>query len=83
MVFLLIVNICTFYALFGDFFRVIIFNKSADLFFDILLFMVFLVFLFEILVYLYSEFNYFNTYYFYLDIISTVFLIFDFTFIQN
>ena len=49
--------------------------------FDIFVILCFLIFLFEISIYIYGEYDYFNTFYFYLDVISTIFLIFDLTFI--
>jgi class 3 adenylate cyclase len=82
-VFLLLVNICTFFALFGDYFRIILLPPSADVVFDILVILIIVIFILEISVYLLSEQNYFLGFYFLLDITTTVFLIFDLTFVAN
>ena len=81
--FILIVNICTLYALFADYLRVIIFNSKADIAFNILVVIIICIFTLELIVYWVVEKNYFLGFYFYLDVITTVFLIFDITTISN
>ena len=80
---MLLVNICTLYALFADYLRVIFFNKPADIVFDIFVIFIICVFTIEIIVYWVAEQNYYLGFYFYLDIITTIFLIFDITTISD
>lgn len=78
-VFLIIVNICIFYALFADYLRIMIFRQSFDIFFDIFLCLCILIFILELIVYLITEKKYLLSFYFTLDIITIVFLVFDIT----
>ncbi len=79
--FLLLLNICTFYALFGDNLRILFFNTHADIYFNVLVILILLLFIFEVVMYLHTEKTYLLGFYFFLDIISTFFLIFDLTWI--
>ncbi len=81
--FLLLVNFCTFYALFGDYLRIMLFRKPVDPLFDGIVIFCFIIFVIEIVIYWIADKTYFMGFYFFLDLISTVFLIFDITSISN
>ena len=71
------------YSLIADYFRIIIFRKSGDIYFDIITIFVFFSFVFEIVIYLITVKNYSCSFYFFIDIISTLLLIVDVVFIAN
>lgn len=81
--FLIIINCFTIYALFADYFRIMLFNKYADIYFDIIVMFCIVIFSLEMIIFLLSEKNYFLSFYFFLDLITVVFLIFDINFIAN
>ena len=78
-----LINFITVYVLFADYFRVIFFDNRADMVFDVLTIFCIFVFVIELLVYLIADSKYVMSFYFFLDVISTVFLIFDITTIAN
>jgi hypothetical protein len=67
----------TVYALFGDDIRLAIFTKPADNYFFTLTSISMLLFIFEIVLSSIALDGYFNSFYFWLDVISTVSLITD------
>ena len=69
--------ILTLYALFAEDYRILVSDKSTDVFYDIFALICFGVFLLEILVSAFIQENYLFTYYFWLDFISTISLILD------
>ena len=60
-----------------------LFNKYADIYFDIIVMICILIFTLEMIVFLLSEKDYFLSFYFFLDLITVVFLVFDINFIAN
>lgn len=78
--FLLIV---TFYALFADDYRTLVTKPDMDINFDIFVWICIAIFMIEIFISTISKSGYFNSYYFYLDIISTASLILDFSPVRN
>lgn len=67
----------TIYALFGDDIRVITTTKSADLYFDVITISAMSTFTIEILLGMLSKISYTCSFYFWLDLISTISLILD------
>jgi hypothetical protein len=61
----------------------LIFRRDADIYFDVVTCLVFLGFCFEIFLYSVTVKNYLFSFYFYIDIISTLLLLFDMNFIAN
>lgn len=78
--FLLIV---TFYALFADDYRTLVTKPDMDINFDIFVWICIAIFTIEIIISTISKGGYANSYYFYLDIISTASLILDFSPVRN
>lgn len=70
-------TIITVYALFGDDIRVLTTTKSADLYFDIVTMVSMATFLLEMGLAMLSKISYTCSFYFWLDLISTVSLILD------
>ena len=81
--FQIFINILTVYALFADDFRTAFFPKSADDGFDSIIIICMIFFSLEIVLSVLSKENYVFTFFFWLDIISTVSLIFDLKWFQN
>lgn len=71
--------VITLYALFADDFRYLTSRKGVDTIYDVFILICTAVFLIEILIASFFKPGYFNSYYFYLDIISTASLILDFS----
>lgn len=82
-VFLIIVNICILFALIGDYLRILLFGKGADIVFDILVMFCIGVFIFELFVNLLVQRGYFLSFYFFLDLITIVTMFFDIVLIAN
>ena len=76
-------TIVTLYALFGDDLKLAFFPKSADETFNMITSMVLGIFVVEITINALTQENYFNSFYFWLDVISTISLITDITWIWN
>ena len=79
----LTMTIVTLYALFGDDLKLAFFPKSADETFNMITSMVLGIFVVEITINALTQENYFNSFYFWLDVISTISLITDITWIWN
>ncbi|EGR34816.1 hypothetical protein IMG5_001570 [Ichthyophthirius multifiliis] len=80
---LIIMAIITLYALFGDDIRVLVTDKNGDKIFWILNIICMCVFFIEIILACFAKPDYFNSFFFYLDLISTVSLIFDIGWISD
>ena len=78
-----ITTIITLYALFGDDCKLAFFPKSADFTFNLITTLVLVLFVVEITINALSQESYFNSFYFWLDVISTVSLITDITWIWD
>ena len=76
-------NILVFYALFADDFRTIVLPKSADYYMDSITVVCIFVFSSEVLVSIVIRKGYFNSFFFYLDILSTLTLFFDITYVYE
>jgi class 3 adenylate cyclase len=81
--FLILITCLTFYVLFIDYFRIMIFNKGADIVFDILVIICMFIFTLELLVLLISQKDYFFSYYFIIDLTTIALLVFDITLVSN
>lgn len=71
------VTLVTVYALFGDDIRVMATNKNADPYFDAFTIIAIIIFGTEIILSVIAKKDYFLSFFFYLDIVSTVSLVFD------
>jgi hypothetical protein len=76
-------TLITIYALFGDDVRTVAFKLNSDEVFYILTCVCMFFFLFEIIIASFSKPDYFLGFYFWLDLIATVSLIFDIGFIWD
>lgn len=79
----LIVSIFTIYALFGDDFRILVTSKGADNVFNGILMVCMVIFIFEIFLSVKVVKGYFNSFFFWLDVISTVTLVLDLTWVSD
>jgi len=79
----IIIAICTFYALFAQDISLAFFNKSADLGFDIVSLVTIALFSIEIVFSSYAKKTYVGSFFFFLDIVSTVSIILDINFIVD
>ena len=79
----LITMIMTIFALFGDDVRLAFFDKEADPLFYNLTLICLIGFTLEITLNCVAQPNYFNSFYFYLDVISTISLIADIPYIMD
>lgn len=75
--FQIFVTLITVYALFGDDCRVLTTTKSADIYFDIVTIIAMVTFLLEMLLAMLSKISYTCSFYFWLDLISTISLLLD------
>lgn len=82
-VFSLFVGVITIYSLFSDDFKVLFFEKSADTTFNILNIIAFFTFAFEILAGFFGKPGYKWSFFFWLDIISTVSIVLDITWLAE
>lgn len=71
------VSLVTLWALFGDDIRLLVGNSQNDTTFYVLTLICFSIFTIEIILSCYAKSDYLNSFYFYLDVISTVTLLFD------
>ena len=76
-------TIVTLYALFGDDIKVAAFTKSEDIAFNYITTFALVVFSIEITINALVQDNYFNSFYFWLDIVSTISLITDISWIWD
>ena len=70
-------TLATFYALYGDNIRVVSFDKSQDYVFYLITFCCFVLFSFELLGNSIAKANYISSFTFWMDLVSTLSLIFD------
>ena len=75
--------VVTLYTLFFDDIRVIALPKKWDDFFFFLTTVSFLLFTFEIVLACYSKKGYFNSFFFWLDVLSTISMVFDIGWIMD
>jgi signal transduction histidine kinase len=78
-----VISIFTLYSLFFDDFRTAVFEASADIYFDIIGLVIMGVFIIEIIVSCFVVNGYFLSFFFFLDVISTVSMVFDVSFING
>lgn len=76
-VFSILITLITIYALLADDIRQLVFGLESDYYFDILTILSMGIFTLEIILNVLVKKDYFNTFFFYLDIISTVTMILD------
>ena len=79
----LAMTIVTLYALFGDDIKLAVFSKQEDVVFNYITSVALGLFTLEITLNALSQENYFNSFYFWLDVISTLSLITDISWIWN
>lgn len=79
----LAMTLVTFYALFGDDLKIAVFTKQDDYVFDYITTVALGLFSLEITLNALCQENYFNSFYFWLDMISTISLITDISWIWN
>lgn len=78
-----IMTIVTIYALFSDDVKMLFFSIDADTTFDILTISALVLFSLEIIISSMTKDDYFNGFYFWLDLISTLSLIMDIGFVMD
>ena len=78
----IMITIVVFYALFGDDLNIALFNNTADKYFDIMTILVIIIFTIEIALTLVARPEYNNSFFFWLDVISTASLLMDLSFIK-
>ena len=79
----IILNIFVIYSLVADYIRILFFRKEVDPIIDVFTMIVFVSFCLEICMYCFATKDYICKFYFWIDIISTVLLILDLTFVSN
>ena len=79
----IVMTLITLYALFGDDLRVLITDSSGDSIFWVLNIICMVLFFLEIVLSSIAKPEYFNSFFFYLDLISTLSLILDIGWISN
>jgi class 3 adenylate cyclase len=79
----IVVGIFTIYTLFGDDIRTVAFNRYADMVFDVLSLIAMAIFVLEICLNLCVKKDYFCSFFFWLDIISTISIILDVKFLSE
>ena len=78
-----LINILIIFALFADDFRIILFPKSVDDLFNSLTIFCMICFSFEIFLSIMIKPDYFNSFFFWLDTLSTITLLFDLTWVNQ
>lgn len=78
-IFFYLIVVFILYSLIGDYFRIMLFNKSADIIFDVITTICIIFFCVEIIFMLNIEREYFLSFYFFLDIICLISIVFDLT----
>lgn len=81
--FQMFLNFVTIYVLFADYFRIIIFQSYADIGFDIVTIICMVLFGVELVIYVVVDKNYLFSFFFFADLITTTFLIFDITMVAD
>ena len=79
----LMILVVTLYSLFADDYRVLTAKKNLDVVYDVFVMLCLAIFTVEIIIAYFWKPLYSNSYYFYLDIISTASLILDFSPVNN
>ena len=79
----LTMTLVTLYALFGDDIKIAVFEKQDDVIFNYITTVVLSLFSIEITLNALSQENYLSSFYFWLDVISTISLITDISWIWN
>jgi class 3 adenylate cyclase len=79
----LLLLIVTMYSLFSDDYRILVSAKHLDVIYDVFTIICLVIFSIEIFIAAIWKISYFNSYYFYLDILSTASLILDFSPVNN
>ena len=79
----ILMTLITIYALFGDDVKLAFFPKSADETFNLITSIALGLFIIEITINALTQENYFNSFYFWLDVISTISLVTDITWAWN
>lgn len=78
-IFFYLIIVFILYSLIGDYFRIMLFKKSADIIFDCITSICIIFFGIEIIFMLNIEREYFLSFYFFLDIICLISIVFDLT----
>lgn len=81
--FQIFINVLTIYALWGDDIRILAFDQEADIAFDILTIICLVLFSIEIFLSVLCKPKYFNSFFFWLDVLSTITLVFDLTWVAD
>ena len=76
-------SVVTFYALFADDFRILLFPKSADLTFDVLTILAMALYLVELVLGFLAFENYLVSFYFWVDLISLLSMVPDLTLVMD
>lgn len=79
----ILVSLFTIYALFGDDLRILLTSKSADDVFNSILLICMCIFTTEIFLSVMVVKGYFNSFFFWLDVVSTVTLVLDLTWVSD
>ena len=79
----MLMMLITLYALFGDDIKIACFEKSADVTFNYITTAALVLFTLEITLNAISEDNYLNSFYFWLDVISTISLLTDISWVWD
>ena len=74
---MIFINTTIIISLFLDYIRQALFGAYIDPYVDALLIIIIVIFCSEIVIYMVQELEYFSSFYFYLDLATTVLLIFD------
>jgi len=82
-VFISLTTILTIYALTGDDFRIIFTQKPADLYFNVMVLVCIAIFSFEIIISVMGKTDYFLGFFFVLDVVSTITLLLDLTWVND
>ncbi|CAJ1425630.1 unnamed protein product [Effrenium voratum] len=82
-IFISFTTVLTIYALTGDDLRVLMTEKPADLYFNVLVLVCIAIFSFEILISVMGKSDYFLGFFFVLDFISTITLVLDLTWVND
>lgn len=80
-------NLCTLFltifALFGSDFEILLFESNSTLGFDIVRIITMVIFLFEVLISSFSKKNYVGSFFFILDLLSTLTMLLDLSWVKN
>jgi class 3 adenylate cyclase len=82
-IFIILINLFTTFILFGDYLRIIIFRRQADVFFDVFVIISIFVFAFEFLLNVMATKKYVWSLYFWMDLVMCVFIVLNISQISN